>query len=281
MKSKTLFKILTHPNGTKTLVDSENEQSMHSRIGPEAEAKIIYAERAAIENLLTTPESHVVLYDVGMGTAANVLAVLQKLREMGPTPEGELKIFSFESKPDGLRTALAHLDDFPLLADWKTELEKILEDSVTRTAVSFNIENVQVQWELRSGDFYSTMLGCPPPDVIFFDFYSPKAAPELWTQEKFTLLRNHIGAQDCALYTYSAATPVRMNLLLAGFFVGGGISTRLKNETTVAHTRFLALQNPIGEKWLRKLQTSTAPAIMQLSAESKEKLITHFQWRKK
>lgn len=280
MQSKSHFKILTHPNGTKTLVDLENSQSMHSRIGPEVEANIIYAERASIENHLTSADSRMVLYDVGMGTAANVLAVLKKLDEVSPTAKGDLRIFSFELKPDGLRTALDHLKDFPQLAAWETELEMLLERSATGTAVEITIGNVRIQWTLRSGDFYSTMLECLAPDVIFFDFYSPKAAPELWTREKFKRLRDHIGDHPCALYTYSAATPVRMNLLLAGFFVGGGVSTRIKNETTVAHTAYSALENPIGEKWLRKLQTSTAPVITELSEEWKARLLAHEQWRK-
>ena len=48
--------------------------------------------------------------------------------------------------------------------------------------------------------------------------------------------------------TYSAATPTRVTLLLAGFYVGSGVSTGMKGETTVAATRRVALGSLLGER---------------------------------
>jgi tRNA U34 5-methylaminomethyl-2-thiouridine-forming methyltransferase MnmC len=274
---ETDFNLLTHANGTHTLVDRENGQAMHSRIGPEAEANLVYAERARIEEKLRGDRSSVVLYDVGMGTGANVLAVLERIRADSEC-RGELRVFSFETKPEGLRTALMRIDDFPILRPWVSELHLLLENGHT----DIPLGPVRVTWRLCVGDFFEaiaegrdpTKVGVPPPNFVFFDFYSPKVVPELWTREKFTLLRRKIAENPASLFTYSSATPVRMNLLLAGFFVGEGVSTGVKNETTVAATSFDLLERPLGKDWLRKLETSTSIA----NSPYKDEVRCHPQW---
>lgn len=53
-------------------------------------------------------------------------------------------------------------------------------------------------------------------DLVYFDAFSPAAAPELWTQEIFTLLRNCVNP-GAILVTYSAKGSVRRALQAAGF----------------------------------------------------------------
>ncbi len=48
-----------------------------------------------------------------------------------------------------------------------------------------------------------------------------------------------------------------MGLLLAGFFVGRGVSTEMKAETTVASTRLETLRFPLGPEWIEKLGHSS------------------------
>ena len=47
------FRLHAHSNGTFTLIDETNGQAMHSRIGPEREADLVYANAARIEDLLS------------------------------------------------------------------------------------------------------------------------------------------------------------------------------------------------------------------------------------
>lgn len=250
------FSILTHENGTKTLVDLENSQAMHSRIGPADEAKLLYADLAQVEASLINAKSEVTLYDVGMGTSANALAVLNRILSH-PEACGILRIFSFETKPDGLRVALAAGEDFPLLDPWRIQLEELLE----KGEVHFKVAGVQVQWQLLIGDFYENFPRLPTPNVVFFDFYSPKIVPELWTRKRLQDLKKHFGDKKCRSFTYVAATPVRIDLLLAGFSVGRGGSTQMKNESTVFATHFEDLKNPLRAEWLaNKLKTSKAVA---------------------
>lgn len=247
------FRLHEHSNGTHTLVDEENGQAMHSRIGPEREADLVYAEPARIEHLLDDESREHILYDVGMGTGANVAAVLARIRRSS-SARGRLSVYSFESKPDGLRTALENLSAFPELREWADPLTGLFEKSES----CFVVGKVEVRWRLFAGDFYERLEEAPEPDTIFFDFYSPKVVPELWSWERFMRLREKIGDSPARLFTYSAATPVRLHLLAAGFYVGTGASTRVKNETTVAATRFDLLVDPLPRSWLRKLTTSAS-----------------------
>ena len=57
----------------------------------------------------------------------------------------------------------------------------------------------------------------------------------MWTLPLFeNLFRALDPARPCALTTYSRSTMIRATLLLAGFFVGTGQATGLKEETTMA-----------------------------------------------
>ena len=97
-------------------------------------------------------------------------------------------------------------------------------------------------------------------ELVFFDPFSPRANPELWTPAILSAVRERCReeGQGALLATYSAATPTRVTLLLAGYFVGAGVSTGSKQETTVAATRREALLQPLGERWLARWERSSA-----------------------
>ncbi len=258
------FTLLAHANGTHTLVDTENGQAMHSRIGPAEEARLVYADLARLERRLDSSDRTVVLYDVGMGTGANVIAAFERI-QTHPESSGHLQIYSFELKPEGLRAAIRAIDQspdpFPSLRPWTPTLRRLLEtDGNGESQLTFLLGAVRVTWNLRVGEFYTRMLEAPSPDVVFFDFYSPKVVPELWSLERFQSLRGKIAERRAELYTYSAATPVRLHLLASGFYVGEGVSTGVKNETTVAATHREALTAPLPRDWLGKLDRSTSVA---------------------
>ncbi len=269
---KQNFTLLSRPNGTATLVDTENGQAMHSHIGPTLESNLVYAGQARVEDTLNAATAIHVLYDVGMGTAANVIATLERIRAK-PTASGTLSIVSFETKPAGLRATLGNLDAFPDLRPWVTPLESLLEKSEAH----FHVGRVEVHWRLVVGDFYAHLADAPVPDTLYYDFYAPKFAPELWSLEAFTRLREKIGDHPAHLFTYAAATPVRLHLFAAGFYVGGGAPTSAKWETTIASTRFELLENPLSRSWLAKLETSESirgPAF----AKARTLAVVHPQW---
>ena len=58
--------------------------------------------------------------------------------------------------------------------------------------------------------------------------------------------------------TYSRATVIRTALLLAGFYVGRGVGSGVKEETTQAATRMELLAEPLGRDWFGRAQRSHA-----------------------
>jgi hypothetical protein len=81
----------------------------------------------------------------------------------------------------------------------------------------------------------------------------------MWTEKSFSKLSQKMRSSKeggTLLYTYTQATSVRVSMMLAGFFVGQGLPTGLKNETTEAASSLELLRSPLAEPWFRRWQRS-------------------------
>ena len=120
-------------------------------------------------------------------------------------------------------------------------------------------EGSGITWRTLVGDARETIDGVPGwCDLIFFDPFSPEANPTLWTVDFMRSVRGHTNDEGGLLVTYSSATPTRVSFLLAGFFVGQGISTGTRTETTNAATQLENLETPLGDRWLERWKRSSA-----------------------
>ena len=244
-------------DGTTTLIDPHNDQSMHSSVGLFSEAHTIYLEPSRIRDRLTTPRPKpLVVWDVGLGVAGNAVTLLELFADLQYQKllARKLEIHSFESDLQGLRTALNHPAEFPYLDIWRAEIETLLaHGSWTQGPVT---------WKLWEGDFRATHPQAAHPEVIFYDFYSPSSAPELWNWKTLSpvikRLRAHSPDQGCWL-SYTAATSVRSTLLLAGLAVARGPGTQQKSESTLALTRKVSGHNYLTTKWIEHLKRSERP----------------------
>lgn len=231
-----------------TLRHMASGETMHSKIGPWEEANSLYVSQSRLPERAKQGRNPLVIYDIGLGVAANSIAVLEAYRKLeNPRP---LHLVSFESDLSGLRLALSSVPEFPFLSGYEETLNQLLEDRI--------LEKPGLKWELKASDFRSLSLQGPAPELIFFDFYSPKTNPELWTREIFEKLYSACKARleqglDSTLITYSASTLARASMILAGFHVGHGVSTSAKRETTLASTRAGSIERPLQQPWLRKL----------------------------
>jgi len=261
-KTEKSHTLTVFPNGQASLHDPEAGETMHSTIGPDVEARIIYIEQSRLAARLGegNPEP-LVLFDVGLGIAANSIAAVALWQSLS-TPRS-LTIHSFETKPEGLAMALGDPDRFPGLAPWKPLLSVLLAQGEARLE---HPSGAILRWRLWAGDFRESVGKAEAPEVIFYDFYSPKANPALWSEETFRLLRQACEPRTArgltsVLTTYCAATHARVAMLGAGFFVGWGERTPAKNETTLASTRLESLPEPLNQRWLSKLERSTRPVL--------------------
>ncbi len=203
----------------------------------------------------TAEAGPVVLYDVGMGIAANAVAAIQCALVTGA--RRDLHVVSFEKFTDGVKLALENSASFPFLQPLNTQIRTLIEKGSIE--ISSNIF-----WELRAGDFVQQSAVCGAPEIVFYDFYSPKQDPSLWNYQAFLHLFHKCASRlacgkPSTLTTYCSATAVRSAMMLAGFFVGTGKGTETKRETTIASSLLTELERPLSKAWLDKLERSSNP----------------------
>ena len=242
--------------------DQRVSEPMHSSIGPWAEAEAIYVNQAHFESRFATSKtSSLIIYDIGLGIAANALATLCAFSNH-QRPRS-LHLISFEADLAGIEVALKNQENFPFLRENESKIKRLLKEG---TFLQETPEGGRLQWELHRGDFRDSIMNLRSraPDLIYYDLYSPKVCPELWGYETFHHLFQVIQSKEQAplgttLLTYSSSTAARTALLLAGFHVGHGTSTSHKKETTVASTLIPQLKSPLGMEWLEHWKRSSHP----------------------
>ncbi len=202
-----------------------------------------------------------VIWDVGLGPAGNAVAALETLKgltaQMAQTGgRVSVALHSFEVSTAILEFALRHAPALGDLAGWEHAITELLATGACAPLP-------HVRWQLHRGPFASCLGAVPPPAAVFHDPYSPPKNPDMWSVELFHAMRARTlepGAPPCLLTCYSRSTAIRVTLALAGWFVGVGLPTGEKAETTVAASRMELLEKPLGGDWLRRVRASTNAA---------------------
>ena len=241
--------------------DTVSGEVMHSVNDPAEEARSLYVEQSRLRERLAEPAAApLVVWDVGLGAAANAMAAIRAVEEMRAASAGApargLLLVSFENDLDSLVLALRHPAWFKHLRH-PAPRRILAEDRWTCAAAA-------VEWRLMRGDFRATQRVAPPPDLIFFDPFSFKTDAALWTLDAFRELAQLCASQPVELFTYSYSTSVRAALLAAGFHVARGRGTGPKAETTIGLSPRAALlphgRELLGPEFLAKWHRSDAQA---------------------
>jgi tRNA U34 5-methylaminomethyl-2-thiouridine-forming methyltransferase MnmC len=270
------FELVTLRNGTRAVRHLGHGEVMHPSVGPWQEARALYVEQSRLAERLQLEGPPLRVWDVGLGAGTNAVAALTCARELRERQRRDLEVVSFEIDLSPLRLALADTQGFPFLQPFAAAGNALLRGeqwSEERSRWEVHLGDAAASWE-RAGQ---------PADLIFFDPFSPASNPALWTPAAFAKLREHArdDGDGCSLFTYSAATPTRVSLLLGGFFVGTGIATGMKKETTVAATRRELLDAPLDARWLLRWERSAAqaPHGVELSEEIRTAVRGHAQFQ--
>ncbi len=275
------YKVHVAREGFGSILHISSGEIMHSRTPPMVEARGLYIEQSHLADKLKAVDennSPLVVWDVGLGAAANAMAAIhcyEATAAIGPVRP--MKIISFENDLDSLRLAFLHNDRFPYLRH--SGPAGILKDGQWQSKLYPDLE-----WQLISGDFMVTMAQAPlPPEVIFYDMFSSKVSVEPWTLETYRRLYEICRGHKAELFTYSCSTAVRAGLLSVGFSVAQGRNAGEKEETTIAMTPeaygddFSACRYELlGATWFGKWGRSAAKFPLELSTEDQaafEKLI--------
>jgi queuine tRNA-ribosyltransferase len=240
--------------------DTVSGEVMHAGCEPAQEAQSLYVEQShlleRLQHRAAEPCSAepLVVWDVGLGAAANAMAAILAVENIGPAAVRPLNLVSFENDLDSLKLALDH-------PAWFKHLRHAAPRALLRDN-RWNSPTSPIEWRLLNGDFALRKFEAPRPDIIFFDPFSFKTDAALWTLNAFRELAQACGDQPTELYTYTYSTSVRAAMLAAGFYVAKGRATGPKGETTIglsaraaaaAHGREL-----LGPEWLAKWGRSDA-----------------------
>lgn len=224
---------------------------MHPGVGPLVEAEQLYVRQSRLaERLHTTVGRNLVLFDIGMGAGSNALAARAE-SERTTARAARLELVSFERDLGALALAFTHPSDFALDGEGGEAARALLANGRHETA--------RTRWRLHHGDISDALANetCLA-DIVFWDPFSPKANPGLWTIAVFAALRR-VANSHCTLFTYSASTAVRSALLLAGWAVGVGEPIGEKAATTAAAVVVTDLVRPLDRQWLARLSRPDAP----------------------
>lgn len=286
MSNREDYELVRLASGAHSVRSVAEDETFHPVIGPVAEAEALYVRQTRLAERLQNGDGPFVVWDVGLGAAANALTVLRAAQPWGRP----LRLYSFDHTVEPLRFALQNQG--PL--GYFDGFAPMLEELIANRRVCFQNDGHAVEWSLAMGDFPAWLAAPAPasaaesPHLILYDAFSPAKNPAMWTLPVFTAIHTRLSPErPCLMPTYSRSTLLRVTLLLAGFFVGAGHATGEKEETTIASNTPGSLDDPLPRGWLKRARNSTSaeplagPSYAQrpLSEDSWRRLASHPQFQ--
>ncbi len=299
---QTGYRLVRLPNGACSVWALAEDETFHPGIGPVAEAAALYVRQLRLPERVQEYTGEFVIWDVGLGAAANALTTLRLVGDGLKGKPAHLHLVSFDQTSDAAAFALQHAAELGYVTGFETPLAELVKNH----SVKFSDGSLQVEWALESGDFPAFLSRSSRgneahsekseignrkseiiPHAILFDPHSPKKNPAMWTVPLFAGLFHRLDPQrPCALATFTRSTMARVALLLGGFFVGVGRPSGLKEETTVAANRLDLLDEPLDRRWLERAKRSGSAEPLRgpfyrqepLSSETWEQLRWHPQF---
>lgn len=280
------YQLVQLKNETWSVRSLAEGETFHPVVGPVAEAEELYVRQLRLEERLPVHlDEEWVVWDVGLGAAANILSVLKALRGRHP----RVRVMSFDHTLEPLRFALSHADRLGYFEGFEPWVRSLLDQGQLR----LDLPDFSLDWAVVESDFPKALASpaaanWPAPHAILFDAFSPARNPIMWSLPLFTRLQACTRPdRPCLLPTYSRATLLRVTLLLAGWYVGVGQATGEKEETTIASNVPELIRQPLDRAWLQRARRSTSAEPIHdgvyrqqpLSESSWTRLLAHAQFR--
>ena len=267
------YEIHVH-NGHSSIRQISSGEIMHSVSDPYDEAVRLYVEQPRLhERIFEDPTLPCTIWDVGLGSATNAMAAILRYEEVvrsQPDAQREcssLTIQSFENDLDPLALTLKNPAFFPHVRH--PAPYTLLKEGVWRSP------DGKITCQFHRGEFLTVLPNLQrttTPDLIYYDPFSYKTNPTLWTWDVFKELFTFSVENKTTLLTYSASTAIRAALLAAGYRVALGAPSGPKESTTVATrgTRAEFLEKYLDDSWITKWERSENPYPPLLSSEQRE-----------
>ena len=214
------FEVVFTTDGSPSLriVDSTGYfEKMHHSEGALSESLYIYGD--ALEEGLKRhwPLSTVSL---GLGLGYNEMIVATKAIQHGVTPQNA-KLYSFESEPVLIEA----------FSNWFTTGQsafgKLYEQILQQLSLQTQIDAEEIRrwlkdslqadtWQIRTA-FPEAAQDVRDVSCVFYDAFSNKMSPELWSEEVLTQMIEKMCAKNCVFSTYAATGALKRALKNTGF----------------------------------------------------------------
>ncbi len=212
-------KVTTH-DGSVTFLNEKVGESYHSYTGACEEALKKFCEPAKIRELARTGSFR--LLDVCFGMGYNsAMAISVALKE---NADCVIEVIGLEND----QKIIEKIQEVNPPISYFEKFKKLTPESL-----SFVDENVSVKILLGDANKTVTALEDTSFDVVFFDPFSPKTQPDMWTEELFCEMRRVI-KPGAILATYSCARMVRENMVKAGLVYSDGPKVGRRGPGTIA-----------------------------------------------
>src|SRR6266496_2891718 len=140
----TDYKLVQLANGARGVHSLAYGETMHPAVGPAVEAEALYVKQLRLLKRIREHAGEFVIWDVGLGAAANALAVLRAARQKACS----IRLVSFDNSIEPLRFALNHADALGYFGGYVSQTQTLLE----KHRVSFRDGDHPVEWELQPGN---------------------------------------------------------------------------------------------------------------------------------
>ncbi|MBD2089068.1 hypothetical protein H6F67_04260 [Microcoleus sp. FACHB-1515] len=195
----------TH-DGSFTFFSEEFGEAFHSRQGAKAEAFSKYAQATNLAE--QADRDALCLLDVCYGLGYNSAAALETIWQINPACKITLYCLEQDSS-----VPIAAID---LLGDWSIPVQSALQQ-IARTHFC---QTDRLTATLLIGDARQTIQTLQiQADAVFFDPFSPRRCPQLWTVEFFQQVARCLSPTG-KLATYSRSASVRSAMLAVGLSIG-------------------------------------------------------------
>jgi tRNA U34 5-methylaminomethyl-2-thiouridine-forming methyltransferase MnmC len=198
-------------DGSFTFFSEEFGETFHSQYGAKAEAFQKFAQATHLAQ--RSQQGKLRLLDVCYGLGYNTAAALETIWAKNPACQVEL--YGLELDATVPLAAIAP----PLIDSWSPSVQTILK----AIAQQQHYASSQLDATLLIGDARQTIQLLYQQgfqaDAIFFDPFSPRRCPQLWTVEFFQQVARCL-APEGELATYSRSASVRSAMQAAGLAIG-------------------------------------------------------------
>jgi len=209
MPYNTKFKIITTADGSHTILSEEYREHYHSVYGAIGESKHIYIENGLKPAIFNNNVLNIL--EIGFGTGLNAFLTLIEIINQ----KASINYTTIEPFP--INKSLISKLNYP----------KKVNDSFLRKEF-YKIHNAEWNKMIEILPCFSlfkinkklqeTDLPFNTYDVVYFDPFSPKNQPDLWTSEVFEMIYK-VMKNNSTLITYSAKGSVKRILKSSGFVV--------------------------------------------------------------